>query len=175
MQNEKNQAKKKSPRFVLNVVDLVLIIAVLACVVGVYLRYNLSENLGVRQELSDYVLSFKIENVRFTSGDAFPEGDMVFLAETNDQELGTILAIDSTAPSEVVFTDKEGDYRILYYPEDTRIDLTGRILSSGVMTERGYMLGGNTYLAPGQSYAVETPRIYVEITITDIVSAESAE
>ncbi len=167
-----NKTPKNAARIRFNLVDLVLIIAVLACLVGVYLRYNISEEFGVKHELEDYVLSFEIKNIRYTSADAFPEGDALYL-DGKDTVLGTILGIDSTSPSEVIYTDSKGDYKTIYYPEDSRIDLTGRLLSRGDMTERGYMLGGNTYLAPGQTYYVETPRINVSVTITKITPSET--
>lgn len=170
--DKKTQKKPTHVRF--NIIDLVLIIAVLACLVGVYLRYTASEQFGVNHELEDYVLSFEIKNIRYTSADAFPEGDPLYL-NGKDTVLGTILAIDSTTPAEVVFTDKKGNYKTIYYPEDSRIDLSGRILSNGVMTERGYLLGGNTYLAPGQSYYVETPLINVSVTITAINPVDQTE
>ncbi|MBR7185177.1 MAG: DUF4330 family protein [Clostridia bacterium] len=157
--------EKKTARF--NIIDLVLIIAVLACIVSVYLRYNVSENFGVNQEMEEYVLAFEIKNIRYTSAEAFPEGDPVYLAE-KDVLMGTILAIDSTTPAEVIYTDTKGDYKVIYYPEDTRIDLTGRILAKGIMTEKGFLLNGNLFLAPGQLYYVETPLITVGITVNKI-------
>lgn len=164
---------KNAARIRFNIVDLVLIIAVLACLVGVYLRYNISEQFGVNHEMGEYVLSFEIKNIRYTSADAFPEGDTFFL-NGDDTVLGTVIAIDSTSPSEVIYTDSRGDYKTIYYPEDSRIDMTGRLLSEGMMTDRGYMLAGNTYLAPGQTYYVETPHINVSVTITGIEPAEAA-
>ena len=173
MAKTENKQQKNAARVRFNLVDLVLIIAVLACLVGVYLRYSAGDEFGVKHELDQYVLSFEINNIRYTSADAFTEGDKVYL-DGKETVLGTILAIDSTSPSEVIYTDDKGDYKMVYYPEDTRIDLTGRLLSIGVMSERGYLLGGNTYLAPGQTYYVETPRINVSVTITDIEPAEKA-
>lgn len=166
--------QKNAARIRFNIVDLVLIIAVLACLVGVYLRYNVSEQFGVNHELGEYVLSFEIKDIRYTSADAFPEGDTFYLDE-KDVILGTVIAIDSTSPSEVIYADSKGDYKTIYYPEDSRIDLTGRLLSEGMMTDRGYMLAGNTYIAPGQTYYVETPHINVGITVTGIEPAAQAD
>ena len=173
MAKTENKQQKNAARVHFNLVDLVLIIAVLACLVGVYLRYSAGDDFGVNHELEQYVLSFEINNIRYTSADAFAEGDALYL-DGKDTVLGKIMSIDSTSPSEVIYTDDKGDYKTVYYPEDTRIDLTGRMLSDGVMSDRGYLLGGNTYLAPGQTYYVETPQINVSVTITDIEPAEKA-
>lgn len=171
-QNEEKKTVTPSRRVRFNLIDLVLIIAVLACLTGVYLRYNVSEQFGVNHELSTFVLSFEIKNIRYTSADAFPEGDSFYLNK-QDKLLGTVLAIDSTSPTEVVYTDDKGNYKTAYYPEDTRIDLTGRLQATGIMTDSGFLLDGNTFLAPGQTYAVQTPRIDVSVTITAIEETET--
>lgn len=165
---------KSASRVRFNIVDFVLIIAVLACLCGVYLRYNLSEEFGSKTEMGEYVLSFEINGIRYTSADAFPEGDKFFL-DGKDTVLGTVLAIDSTSPAEIIYTDPRGDYKTIYYPEDSRIDLTGRLLSEGMMTDRGYMLGGNTHITPGQGYYIESPRINVSLTITAIEPASAGD
>lgn len=172
-QSEEKKSNKNPRRIRFNLVDLVLIIAVLACVTGVYLRYNVSEQFGVNHELNTFTLSFEINNIRYTSADAFPEGDAFYL-KSPDKLLGTLLSIDSTSPTEVVYTDDKGNYKTAYYPEDTRIDLTGRLQTTGIMTESGFLLDGNTFLAPGQTYAVQTPRIDISVTITAIEEAEAA-
>ena len=105
--------------------------------------------------------------MRYTSADAFQEGDAAYL-KTQGKLLGTVLGIDSTTPSELIYTNLSGDIRQVYYPENSRIDMEGRLLVSGVMTDRGFMLDGNTYLAPGVPYAVQTPRIDISIVIADI-------
>ncbi len=165
--------EKKAGKIRFNLIDLVLIIAVLSCVVGIYLRYNAADKFGVNHELDSFTVSFEIENIRYTSADAFHEGDLFYLDEKN-QTLGNLIAIDSTAPSKTVYIDSKGNYKTLYYPEDSRIDLTGRVLAEGIMTERGFLLGGNTYLAPGETYYVETPYINVNITVTAIEDNASA-
>ncbi len=166
--------EKKAKKIRFNLIDLVLIIALLSCIVGIYLRYNAANEFGVNHELDSYVVSFDIQNIRFTSADAFHEGDLFYLKEKN-QTLGELLAIDSTSPSKTIYIDAKGNYKTLYYPEDSRIDLSGRVSAEGIMTERGFLLGGNTYLAPGETYYVETPYINVDITVTDIEAIASAQ
>lgn len=165
---------KSASRVRFNIVDLVLIIAVLACLCGVYLRYNLSDAFGAKTEMGEYVLSFEIASIRYTSADAFPEGDKFFL-EGKDDVLGEVLGIDSTSPAEYVYTDNSGNYKTIYYPEDSRIDVSGRLRSIGMMTDRGYMLGGNIHIAPGQTYYIESPRINVNVTITGIEPVEAMD
>ena len=166
-QTEQKKGRKTDSRIRFNVIDLVIIVAILACIAGIYLRYNFGEQYGVEHQLEQYEITFQVQNVRYTSADAFQEGDAVYL-KTQGKLLGTVQGIDSTTPSELIYTDLSGDIRQIYYPENSRIDMEGRLLVSGVMTDRGFMLDGNTYLAPGAAYAVQTPRIDVSIVIADI-------
>lgn len=166
-QTEQKNGRKKDSRIRFNVIDLVIIVAILACIAGIYLRYNFGDQYGVEHQMEQYEITFQVQNVRYTSADAFQEGDAVYL-KTQGKLLGTVLGIDATTPSELVYTDLSGDIRQIYYPENSRIDMEGTLLVSGVMTDRGFMLDGNTYLAPGASYAVQTPRIDVSIIVADI-------
>ncbi len=166
-QTEQKKGRKSDSRVRFNVVDLVIIVAILACIAGIYLRYNFGEQYGVEHELGQYEITFEVQNVRYTSADAFSEGDAVYL-KTQGKLLGTVLGIDSTTPSEMIYTDLSGNIRQVYYPENSRIDMVGRLLVSGTMTDRGFMLDGNTFLAPGAIYAVQTPRIDVSIVIAEI-------
>lgn len=166
-QSEIRRPQKRTAKLRFNIVDLVLIIAVLACIAGVYLRFHFSEEFGVNHVQNEYAVSFEVKNIRYTSVDAFPTGDNVYL-QSSRKLLGTIIGIDSTSPSQMIYTDYSGNVKQIYYPEDSRIDLTGRIAARGTLTERGFMLDGNTYLAPGASYLVLTPHINVTLTITDI-------
>ena len=166
-QKEQKKERKPSSRIRFNIIDLVIVIALLACVAGVYLRYNFGEQYGVEHELAQYEITFEVTNIRYTSVDAFPEGDAVYL-KNGGKYMGSIIGIDSTTPSEMVYTDLSGNIIQIYYPENSRIDLVGRLLASGTMTAGGFMLDGNTHLAAGTSYAVQTPHIDVTLVITDI-------
>lgn len=165
--------KKPGARGRFNIIDLVLLIALLACIAGIYLRYAADRDLGSKQELDSYTLSFEVQNIRYTSADAFQADDAVYL-RTDDTKIGTLLSLDSASPTEYLFFDLGGNVKQTYYPENTRIDVTGRILAEGRMTENGFMLNGNVFLAPGRSYPIMTPHIDVNITITDISLNEEA-
>ena len=166
-QTEQKKGRKTDSRVRFNVIDLVIIVAILACIAGIYLRYNFGEQYGVEHQMEQYEITFQVQDVRYTSADAFQEGDAVYL-KTQGELLGTVLGIDSTTPSELIYTDLSGDIRQIYYPENSRIDMEGRLLVLGVMTDRGFMLDGNIFLAPGATYAVQSPRIDVSIVIADI-------
>ena len=170
---DEKKLKKSGGKGRFNIIDLILLITVLACIAGIYLRYSASQDFGVKQQLDSFTLSFEVQNIRYTSADAFPSGDAVYM-RSDDTYVGTILSLDSTSPTEYIFFDLAGNVKQTYYPENTRIDVTGKILSQGRMTENGFLLNGNVFVAPGRTYSIKTPHIDVDITITDITRIEEA-
>ncbi len=156
----------KTKRF--NVLDWVIVIILLICAVSFVLRFQRKDEISGASIEGKYAISFEVNDVRYTSADAFVKGDRVYVA-TDDTFIGIFDRLDSNNPAAHYVENVPTGVVKVYYPEGTRVDLTGTIISDGVMNDDGYFAGGSYYLAPGKKLTIYTGHIFVEIVLTDIV------
>ena len=152
----------------INVVDIIIFIIAIIAVVGLVLRYGNIGGFSSSEDLKSYEIYFTVKNIAYTSEDAFVPGDTVTLVE-QEMVLGEFLGLDSIMPAEFFARDINGNLIALSYPELTRIDVTGHILSQGIMSENGYLAGGTTYIAAGIPYSVQSEHMDFVIEITNII------
>ena len=158
--------RKNSSAKRLNVIDVLIIIGVVLCVVGIVIRFGGFSFVSPSKDLDQFELRFSVKNLSYTSEDAFVKGDTVTAVDSG-VVLGKLMDVD-WMPAEFYALDKSGNPIVVSYPESTKIDVTGTILSEGVMGENGYLLGGVSYVAPGAEYAVQTEHMDFVLKIIDI-------
>lgn len=152
----------KKARF--NVIDLLIILALIAVAVGILLRYNITDKLGVKADSIEVELTFRISDMRASSRDCFKVGDR-FTWETNGASLGELTSIEFKA-AEAVVELADGSAALTY--SETRIDAFGTLRVSGTMTDEGFMLGGTQFISPGKDVAMNNGKIYVIAVIEDL-------
>ena len=167
MDNQRQTSSTEmKPRF--NVIDVLIILIALACVIGLVLRFGNVGGLSSTENLKSYDVYFSVSNIAYTSEDAFVQGDTVRLVESG-AVLGEFAGLESILPAEFFARDENGNLIVVNYPEATRIDVTGRIVSHGMMSDNGYLLNGTTYIAAGNEYAVQSEHMDFVLKITNIV------
>lgn len=167
MENKKQENQERvRPRF--NVIDVLIVLIVLACAVGLVFRFGNIGNMSSEDELKTYDVYFTVSNIAYTAEDAFVQGDTVTLSESG-AILGEFAGLESILPAEFFARDSGGNLIAVHYPEATRIDVTGRIVSRGIMSENGYLLNGTTYVASGTEYTVQSEHMDFVLKITNIV------
>lgn len=160
----------------LNAVDYFIIIAVLLCIAGAILRVAVDKaggSLSSPVVLEDYVVSFKITDIRNTSTEYLAAGEE-FYVDSTKQYFGKITDSVSVTPALFYIEDANGNYVQTYAPENgdaTRVDVRGTMLVSGYMSDSGFLLGGSAPLAANKDLALRSKNLYVTITITDIAKA----
>jgi hypothetical protein len=160
----------------LNAVDWFLIVAVILCLAAAAVRLWLGPTSGAltkSAEIADYVVSFRISNIRNSSTRYLVEGEEFYIPAPA-QYFGSVLGNISVTPALFHMQDAEGRYLSVYAPENgdaTRIDVTGAMLVSGCMSENGFLLGGTTPLAVNKTIVLRSAYLYVTITVTDISRA----
>jgi hypothetical protein len=166
------EARRERPHF--NAVDAMIVILVIVAVVGVYFRYNIIDLLRADPANDEYVVAFEIENIRYTTPSYINIGDTVRFA-SNGETLGTLLSASenvsalNTAPSSIYVVNENGHSDQIFYPEQTRVDATGRILAVGSYSaDGGFYVGGDTYISAGQKISVTTELVTVDIKLTSI-------
>lgn len=147
-----------------NIIDLLIILALTAVVVGVAFRYNLVDKIGVRSNEDTVVISFLVQNIKETSADALVLGDMFYI-ESNGMELGELISKNPTF-AEAFVEDSEG--KLVKTLNESTNDVRGEIKAKGKIKDEGFMLGGTQFLAAGKEIYVESRNIMVTITVTGV-------
>ncbi len=166
----KPEKSKKLPRF--GALDAFIILVVIVLIVGIFFRYRLLDVLNAQQNLSDYSVSFSVDNLRYTTPDYINVGDVVYF-EDSGAELGVITKESDTnqkpytvAPATETFTDSNGNIIDVHYPNETRVSINGKMICAAQVSETGGILvNGNTYIVPGQTINVRTELVTMTIQI----------
>ena len=160
--------------------DFVIIILVILVVVGVYFRYNILDMLTGNKNLSEYTVSFEIKDIQYKTENYINVGDKVYYYDSGD-EIGTIITASTNSDNALIrtpaiksFVPDGGNQAVeVAYPENTRIDASGRIQCKGSFSEEsGFLLGGTDSISPGDVISVKTALVTVDIIVTDIVASE---
>lgn len=159
--------EKKKNGLGLNLIDFVVILLVLICLIGVVIRVRQIDWFNKNSALEEHEVYFSITDISYISEDALVVGDTFTLCDAG-VVLGTLKSIDSVLPTTMYVKDSDGNVLGVNYPETTRIDVTGTVLSVGEMTENGYLLGGTTYIAPGKTYRVQSEHMDFTLEIINI-------
>ncbi len=154
--------EKKRIRF--NIIDLVIILAVIGCFCGIALRYNVMDKIGLNNARDKVEIEFRIIGIRPTSYDAMVKGD-TFYWQQNGMRIGTLKEAVSEYSKTYVIRD---DQQIVCYEREDRYDVVGTITAEGILSEDGFMLNGTQQIAPGKEMKVESKNIAVTLTVTKI-------
>lgn len=166
--------KKNSPHF--NVLDAIIILLVILVIVGIYFRYNIIDFLNDSRNKADYAISYTVKDIRYTTNNYVHVGDTLYFADSGDS-FGALLNCEpnnqepwNKSPASQHFTISSGEVVEAFYPNDeSRIDAKGRLLCEGYYSEDGgFLLDGDTYIAPGQTISVRTELVSFVINVTSI-------
>ncbi len=173
MKKQRQKKERIAPRF--GVLDAVIILLIIVAVVGVYFRYNIVEFISGARNLTDYSVSYSIEDIRYTTPDYIDVGDKVYFA-SDGKEFGTLIAVSenmgalSIKPTSKQFTTSKGEIVEAVYPDsNSRVDVNGRFVCTGKYSNDGeFLVNGSTYVALGQYVDVKTDYVSVTIRIDEI-------
>lgn len=161
---DSNVKTAKGLRF--SVIDFVIVLMILACFVGVVLRYDLVNKLFSKTVLTEARITFVAEAVT-------PEERAVFTESTvfyTDRDVFGILSSLEAAPAIVYYENSIGS--LVHYEHATLLDLNGVFRAQVVSSENGYLLNGNTFIAPGSTFTVMAGGASVRITVLRVNLAE---
>ena len=163
--------ENKKSRF--NAIDGVIILLVLLCLVAIAYKAITYNDHAVNADLKEYRVHFKVDNISSSSYDYFVKGDTMRIKSTN-RAFGTLEGINQHVPA--VGTYNENGGKVLYpllenlgIYNDTRYSLSGYITVRGEMTEYGFLLNGDTYIASNSTLDIISEHIETTIRIIDII------
>ena len=163
--NEMKHEQKK-PHF--NVIDLLILLAVIAVLGALVMRFDVFQHFGEKTEQSSAIISFRIEGVRRTSANAMVVGD-TYIWDANNAVIGTLQSV-SVEPFETVAEMQDGN--LMLASDEQKCVLVGTILASGTMTDQGFMLNGTQFLSAGKEIEVHSQHIMVKMLLTGISNRE---
>ncbi len=167
------EEKRERPHF--NVIDALIVILLIGVIAGVYFRYSIIDLLKNSSADEQYAVSYSIEDVRYTTPSYINLNDEVYFS-ADGQLMGEIIRVSennndtlSVRPASKNFIGADGSISEVFYPEDTRVSATGRMLCTGSYdTAMGFCIDGKKYVSAGQSVEVYTDFVTLTITITAI-------
>lgn len=178
-----NETKRKLR---INAFDILIVLIVVACVVGMVVRYTVLKDLGNAASLSSYYIEFKADSVSYSATEAFnatvddrDEGNWVYFAD-GTTKLGDLTVVDTVPEAVVHVNGGEGDsiisaqYRdVVNDKEYITYNVSGKIVCEGMVSpETGiFLLNGEMKIAPGSILKVQTK--YGDFTL-EIVKIEQS-
>ena len=177
MNNSKDNVKtSKAPKF--GVLDAVIILLVVVIIFSVYFRYSIVQWFTNSADLEEFIISYTIEDVRYTTPNFINIGDKVYFASSGD-EFGSLINVSenmgalSITPASEFFTDVSGSIVEVFYPNsETRVSAIGKLSCMGRYSDDGsFFVNGATFVASGQYININTSYVTVTIRIDEIKPA----
>ena len=164
VRTDMSQIHSSSPKkHSFNIIDFILITAVIACIIGIAIRYNLGASLT--KETDTAVITVRISSLLKENEQHLVTGD-VFRYQTTNEVLGTLLSKEIKAAT-INYALDNGTFLVL--EDEERVNVFCKIEVKGYQTENGFMDGGDTYIGCGKSILVYSNHIETAFLVTDIV------
>ena len=78
------KSNRESPRF--GALDFVIILVVIISIIGIYFRFNLVDTITQTANSKNYVVSFSIENIRYTTPNYVNIGDKLYISSSEQKK-----------------------------------------------------------------------------------------
>lgn len=164
--NKKEDIKSKRR---IAAVDIMIVLLLILCIGGIIIRIAIGDSGLFSGSKGDYIVSYVVRAEDDEYSPYFTEGQEFFLE--SGEILGTLTADAELPPAEIYEENADGELK-LYYATDGTVDFKGTLLVRGIMTDSGFLLNSNTYIAPNMTITVANADIQVELLITDITKAQ---
>ncbi len=151
-------------RIQFSVIDFIILLLILAGLCGVVLRYDLANRLFSQTALTEARITFVAEAVSPEEAAVFTENTIFY---TENSSFGTLTTITSE-PAIIFYETSIG--ALASYEDPKRVDISGSFSSEVLLTDDGYLLNGNTFIAAGSTFTVKAHSASVLITIISINS-----
>lgn len=148
-----------------NIIDAVLILAILAICAGVFIRSGFADKISNRAANGELEYEFIVNSVKLTSEDYFKVGGKLYSQTTGD-EVGEIVSF-YTRPAEAYIELPTGEIVKTTIPD--RMDVLGVAKVKGTRASDGRcMLDGTTHIAAGKNIYARTNEISFMFTVESV-------
>ena len=161
---------KENRKIRFNIVDVVIILFVILALVGIFLRYDMADQLNLRARGEIFEVEFIVRDImRGTEHHLHPGA--TFHIGIDSVPLGVITEIWDIRDSVSSVFDMYGEIVRSYQPE--RVDVIGVMRSTGRTTSEGYrLINGNAFVTTGSAWLAHTGFREVTIRVIDVTTVE---
>lgn len=146
-----------------NVFDVLIIVAVLACIAAVVLRARFAANAATSEVCGfDFVISSVLPDTAEKTEKSLEGGKKLYLS-SDDTEIGYILSA-SACDTKVCVAGADGALHEVIDP--TRKDIVGECIFYGSYNDLGFYIGGNRLATVGDTLIVYSDTMEFSVTIT---------
>ena len=157
-----NTNEKAKRRISFSVIDFVIILVGIALIAGMIVRYDIVNKLFSKTKLTDARVTFVAEALTPAQASALKEGTQFF---SNGTLFGTLYTVKSD--NALIYTENT-DGALLSSESSELLDADGSFLIKVTKTDRGYLLGGKQYIAPGSQFEIRANGAVISITIISL-------
>ena len=145
-----------------NIIDFTLIVTIAACLIGIAIRYNLSE--VVLHNTGKATITVMVREILTENIDQVQIGDEYYY-QRNSKRIGKLTSVE-VEPA--IIRNIRQDGTIAYTEFSNRSTLTCTVEIEGAATENGFMVGGSEYIGCGSTILVSSPNLKTEWLVVDI-------
>lgn len=149
-----------------NAIKALVFFFLISAVLTVVFRLSDGGVFRKAESFDEYELRFVVKDISSNSVRYFSEGNRV--TAEGGLVLGTIGDLIEVRPAQVYVSKSDGTVALVEYPENSRVDVYGSILSYG-KNDGGFLINGVKHIASGDSFFISTEQLDILITITEIV------
>ena len=157
-----NQTQMQTKKHHFNIIDFVIIIAILACIIGIAIRYNLGTSLLHGSDTA--YITVKIDGLRTDYLDFLQEGDMFYYQKTGNT-VGKLISYQAS-PAKIRFVNHDGTITVSHYED--RVDVVCKLELEGYLSSNGFMIDGSTYIGAGSNILVRSRNLETQFLVLDI-------
>ncbi len=162
MKENTGKKEKRGVRF--NLLDALILLAILLLIAGVFLRGRLAGRVASESRSKSVDIVFYVNDVKKETGEAALTGEKVFWKQ-NSMLIGQIEEVTSS-PAEIYTECADGTTALSY--DENRCDLRITVRAQGTETPEGFMLNGSQFIAAGKEMILLTPTIEVESLVASV-------
>ncbi len=162
----------------LGALDVFIIILLVACLVSVGIRIfsTMNSDTGSHAQLDNYIVSFKILNIKDSSAKNYFEKGTKFYLKDSEEFFGTLREGVTIKDAEsyyqmhdgtVVLSTNNANGDLYRVDVEASLDVQGMTDANGV-----FLLDGNKYLAPNKEVLIYSKYLSVNVKIMDIKKAQ---
>ncbi len=190
MKDKKEIKQNPAGKPTFNVIDLLIIIVVLACVAGVILRYTVLNDKWNSKNDEVYYITFRADSLSYSAystllASSSEQGDNWIYLDDGVTRLGTVSISNSGTlagvPETLKFRLPDGSEVTASYSESESEDdvtwtLTGKIRCNGsVSQDGGFLLNGKRYIGVNDKLSVYSKYCDFDLTVTGIARSVTAD
>ena len=158
----------------LGALDWVIIVVLIACLISIGLRVysTMRAQTANSVELEDYIISFKVSNIKDSSAkNYFEKGTNFYLSQTGEF-FGTLREGVTVKDAETYYEMPDGTVAIVTnnaVGDLYRVDVEAMLDVKGRVDENGaFYLDGNKFIAPNKEIKIESKYLSITVVVTDI-------